>query len=229
VPQRPYREIYDLGCGTGELTQHLSDRFPEARVVGIDISPQMLASSGTYVRPGRLAFEQADIADFDRQADLLFSNAALQWLRDHERLVPRLASLLKPAGVLAVQMPNNFDEPSHRLLEETARNGPWARRLSAWRNFEVWPLERYVDLLLGLGLEVDAWETTYYFVLQGADPVLEWVKGTSLQPVLALLDGDDERHAFLEEYKSRLASAYPSHDYGTVYPFRRCFFVASRA
>lgn len=228
VPERPYREIVDLGCGTGELTRHISDRFPHARVTGLDSSPQMLATSSKFARPGRLEFVQGDMADFDQPTDLIFSNAALHWLRDHSTVMPRLASLLRPGGVLAVQMPSNFQEPSHALLEEVARSGPWAEKLASWRNFDVLPIAAYVEMLLGLGLEVDAWETTYYFVLQGENPILEWVKGTSLQPVLALLDNDVEREGFLREYAARVAEAYPAVAQGTVYPFRRCFFVASR-
>jgi trans-aconitate 2-methyltransferase len=159
--------------------------------------------------------------------DLIFTNAALQWLDHHETLFPRLAGLVKPGGVFACQMPSSFHQPSHLLIEETARNGPWAPKLTGWRKLEVKPLSWYGDLLLSLGLSVDAWETTYHFVLQSDDPVFEWVKGTSLQPVLNLLD-ENESAAFCAEYAAKLRKAYPAHEYGTVYPFTRIFFVASR-
>jgi trans-aconitate 2-methyltransferase len=145
----------------------------------------------------------------------------------HETLFPRLAALVKPGGVFACQMPSSFHQPSHVLMEETARSGPWAPKLTDWRQLQVKELSWYVDLLLGASFSVDAWQTTYHFVLQGDDPVLEWVKGTSLQPILNRLD-EAERAAYCTEYAARLNEAYPSHGYGTVYPFTRIFFVATR-
>jgi trans-aconitate 2-methyltransferase len=124
-------------------------------------------------------------------------------------------------------MPANFQEPSHALLEETARADKWAVRLSRWKQLAVMPLSWYCDLFLGLGFRVDAWQTTYEMVLQGEDAVYEWVKGTSLQPVLNLLTVP-EREEFREEYAAKLRDFYPAKDYGTIYPFTRIFFVASR-
>ncbi len=225
--QLPLRRIVDLGCGTGALTRALADRWPAARVTGLDNSPQMLARAYDQTLPDRLDFVEGDIDAYADAADLIFANAALQWVDDHAALFPRLAGLVKPGGVLAVQMPFSHVLPSHTLLEETVRSGPWAEKLAHWHRFEVQPLTWYVELLLGLGFSVDAWETTYHFVLPGADPVLEWVKGTSLQPILALLD-DGEREAFSSVYAAKLRAAYPPTRHGTVYPFRRIFFVAGR-
>lgn len=227
VPQRPFQSIVDLGCGPGELTVALSDRWPDARVVGIDSSPQMLAKAEAFVRPGRLEFQAGAIEDYAEPADLVFTNAALQWTNDHETLFPRLAGLVKPVGAFAVQMPHSFDQPSHLMLEGIARNGPWAEKLKVWGRMKVKPVAWYAELLMGLGFEVDAWETTYYFVLQGENPVLEWVKGTSLQPILTLLE-PDERTEFTSIYAARLRETYPATPSGTVYPFKRIFFVATR-
>jgi trans-aconitate 2-methyltransferase len=227
VPQRPFRSIVDLGCGAGELTVSLAQRWPEAHVVGLDNSPQMLARSGDHAIPGRLEFVEGDIESYARPADLIFTNAALQWVGDHATIFPRLAALVNPGGAFAVQMPFSHVQRSHELIEETARNGPWASKLSHWRRFQVQPLAWYVELLMGLGFQVDAWETMYYFVLQGHDPVLEWVKGTSLQPILTLLD-EAERSVFTQTYAARLREAYPPTPQGTLYPFRRIFFVATR-
>jgi trans-aconitate 2-methyltransferase len=124
-------------------------------------------------------------------------------------------------------MPFSHVQRSHELIEETARNGPWAAKLASWRRFDVRPLTWYIELLMGLGFEVDAWQTTYYFVLQGEDPVLEWVKGTSLQPVLSALTAD-EQSGFTKTYAARLREAYPPTPRGTVYPFQRIFLVAIR-
>jgi trans-aconitate 2-methyltransferase len=227
VPDRPFREIVDLGCGSGVLTQALSDRWQEAHVVGLDASPEMLAASEKFARPGRLEFVLGDIAAYDKSTDLIFTNAALQWLPDHETLLPRLAALVKPGGVFACQLPSTFTEPSHRHMTETARNGPWAPKLADWQQLAVMPIEWYLEQLLTLGFTVDAWETTYQFILSGEDPVYEWVKGTSLQPILSRLD-EGEREAFRDAYSARLRDAYPTREYGTIYPFRRLFFVASR-
>lgn len=187
----------------------------------------MLAGSNAFMVPGSLEFVEGDISDYCRPADLIFSNAALHWLDDHASLFPRLAGLVAPGGTFAVQMPSNFDQPSHLLMEETAHEGPWAEKLSGWKQLRVEPLSWYVNLLLNLGFTVDAWETVYYFLLQGEDPVLEWVKGTSLQPVLALLE-NGEKSEFSAAYASRLRQAYPASKAGTLFPFKRIFFVANR-
>jgi len=227
VPQRDYREAVDLGCGTGELTRAISTRWPEAHVVGLDSSPAMLARSGAFASPSSLDFAQGDISEYSEPKDLIFSNAALHWVDDHATLFPRLAALVRPGGTFAVQMPSNFDQPSHLLMEETAHDGPWAVKLRDWRQLRVEPLGWYVSLLQDFDFTVDAWETVYYFLLQGQDPVLEWVKGTSLQPILALLD-DREQAGFNAAYAKRLRSAYPPSKAGTLFPFKRIFFVANR-
>ena len=225
VPQGDFRRIVELGCGSGELTVSLAERWPEAQVLGLDNSAQMLDKAWQHQIPGRLEFRNGDITDYDEPADLIFTNAALQWLDNHQMLFPHLTRLLNPGGVLAVQMPYSHVQPSHRLLEDTVRNGPWAKKLEAWHRFRVEPLITYVTLMMGLGCEVDAWETTYHFILQGQDPVLEWVKGTSLQPILTLLD-EGERGQLTAEYAAKLREAYPPAAVGTVYPFQRIFFIA---
>jgi trans-aconitate 2-methyltransferase len=228
VPEGDYRSIVDLGCGPGTLTMSLTQRWPQARVLGVDSSPQMLTEAAAVAIPGRLDFRLEDIAAFDEEQDLLYSNAALQWLGEHESLLTRLAGLVNPRGCLAVQMPSNFYARSHALLTETATDGPWAAKLAkGWRPLSVHDLDWYVRLLLSLGFRVDAWETEYHFVLQGDDPVLEWVKGTALRPVLALLDSDQAK-SFTGEYARRLREAYPKEAHGTVFPFKRIFMVAKR-
>jgi trans-aconitate 2-methyltransferase len=227
IPDRPFQRIVDLGCGNGALTRAIADRWPEAHVLGLDSSPQMLAGAGAYTIEGRLDFIEGDIAAYDQPADLLFSNAALQWLDDHDALFPRLAALVRPGGAFAVQMPDSSSQPSHQLLLETARNGPWTAKLADWSLRSVERLPWYIDLLMRHGFAVDAWETNYFFVLQGEDPVMEWVKGTSMQPILALLD-ETEQQQFCAEYAERLRVAYPPSAGGTVFPFRRIFFVATR-
>ncbi len=227
VPERAYQHIVDLGSGTGELTKSLSERWTGSMVLGVDNSPEMVEQAKKSTQAGWLEFQLSDINDFDEPADLIFSNAALQWVDNHDNLFPRLASLVKPGGVLAVQMPASFDQPSHVLLEKTARSGPWANKLADWYKLQIRPLRWYVDLLMGVGMEVNAWETEYLFVLRGPNPVLEWVKGTSMQPILSLLD-QAEQAEFSEAYGAALRDAYPTRDDCTIYPFKRIFFVASR-
>jgi trans-aconitate 2-methyltransferase len=226
------RAIADLGCGPGNLTAGLLERWPQARVWGMDSSREMLESARPLGRAGRLEFVQADLRTWvsPEPLDVLVSNAALQWVPDHAHLIPRLAGLVAPGGWLAVQMPGNFDAPLHTILREVCASARWAGQLSRLndepRARET--LRWYTEVLIQLGFSVDAWETTYLHVLHGQNPVLEWIKGTALRPILAALEAQDQP-AFLEEYGSRLLEAYPATPSGTILPFRRVFFVAERA
>jgi trans-aconitate 2-methyltransferase len=230
VPDGPVASVVDLGCGTGELTRLLLDRWPAAFVLGIDNSAAMLAAARPRALAGRLAFEAGDAGRFQpaTPVDRLISNAVLHWVPDHDALIPRLAGAVAPGGVLAVQMPANFDAPSHQLMRAVAADGPWAPKLARVIAAEpVRPLGFYVETLCGLGLAVDGWETTYLHQLAGPDPVLGWVRGTALRPVLDALD-PDESAAFVARYGAELRAAYPPGRHGTLFPFRRIFFVARR-
>lgn len=230
IPNAAIRSVVDLGCGTGELTRALAERWPGAVVLGLDNSPEMLTAARPRAIPGRLQFEPGDAGRFHPAApvDCLVANAVLQWLPDHDTLIPALAAMLAPDGTLAVQMPANFDAPSHTLLRTVASNGPWADRLRATLRAEpVQPLPVYTDLLLRLGLHVEAWETTYHHLLDGEDAVLNWVRGTALRPVLGVLE-PSERADFEARYGAALRAAYPRTAHGTWFPFRRIFFVARR-
>ena len=221
--------VADLGCGPGNLTAALADRWPAAEVVGVDNSPEMIdAARATARSRDRLSFALADIRDWrpDRKADVLLSNAVLQWVPGHLDLVRQWPGLLAPGGWLAFQLPGNFDQPTHAILLDLVRSARWAPLLAgvALNRQARGPAED-LDLLARAGCSVDAWETTYLHVLQGRDPVVEWYRGTGLRPVLAALDpGQAER--FVAEYAERVAEAYPAAPYGTVLPFRRVFVVA---
>ena len=188
----------------------------------------MLGRAADHAAPGRLDFVAGDIASWRPEAavDVLFSNAALQWVDGHLDLLGPLASTLAPGGWLAFQVPGNFGAPSHTLLADLRRSARWRDQLGdgAVRLGSHDPAV-YLDRLARLGARVDAWETTYLHVLSGDDPVLEWVKGTALRPVLAQLDEADAGE-FLAEYGALLREAYPRRDYGTVLEFRRIFVVA---
>ena len=224
------RRVIDLGCGTGEITLALKERWPEAEVSGLDSAPAMLEKARSL--GGKVAWVEGDIAAWvaDRAFDLVFSNAALQWVDGHETLFARLMGALAEGGVLAVQMPRNFGAPSHRIMRETAAEGPWRARLGGILRAEpVLPPERYYDLLAPHASTLDLWETEYLHILEGETPVLDWVKGTGLRPVLDALTEPEERARFVARYQSRLAEAYPRRSDGkTLFPFRRLFLVAKR-
>jgi trans-aconitate 2-methyltransferase len=177
-------------------------------------------------------FSVGDLAEWvpDRPVDVIFSNAALQWVPGHQRLLSRWVEALAPGGRLAFSMPGNFDGPSHRILRELCESPRWRDRLGKVnRHNIVGDPADYFELLSDLGCDVDAWETTYLQVLHGADPVLEWMKGTALRPALDALPDEGEREEFLAELTTLLRDAYPPGTHGTLFPFRRIFVVAGRS
>ena len=224
--------VVDLGCGDGSATATLAQRWPDARVSGVDSSPAMLAAAAALAVPGRLEFAAADVRDWRPAGpvDVLVSNAVLHWVPGHPELLGRWAGDLAPGGWLAVQVPGNQSAPTHALLADLVAAPRWAARLAPG---EDTALDRdavldpvgYLDVLTAAGLAADAWETTYLHVLTGTDPVLRWVSGTVLRPVLARLSGGDADE-FTAEYADALRAAYPVRPDGTtVLPFRRVFAV----
>ncbi|MEU6993243.1 trans-aconitate 2-methyltransferase [Streptomyces sp. NPDC046465] len=234
---RPPR-IADLGCGPGNATRLLAERWPTAHITGFDSSPEMLARAAQLAGPtaggGRLDFAPADATDWTPAPatyDLILSNATLQWVPDHPDSFPAWTDALTPGGTFAFQVPGNFDAPSHVLMRELAGAERWRERLGdRLRHADaVLTPGEYLARLAELGCEVDAWETTYQHLLPGEDPVLDWVKGTGLRPVLtALADDPEATEAFLAEYRALLREAYPGTAHGTVFPFRRVFAVARK-
>lgn len=220
--------VVDLGCGDGALTATLLERWPAARVVGVDSSAEMLAAAPPV--PG-LVLEQGDLRDWTPagRVDVVVTNAALQWVPGHLELLPRYAGWLAPGGELALQVPGNVAAPSHVLLARLRTSPRWRDRVGegADRALAVPPPEAYLAALLDVGLAAEVWETTYLHLLTGPDPVLAWTRGTALRPVLAAL-GPDEQDAFTAEYAALLREAYPPGPHGTVFPFRRLFAVARR-
>jgi trans-aconitate 2-methyltransferase len=224
------REIWDLGCGAGEHAAVLKRRHPGAEVHGLDSSPEMLAEA--RARSDTVDWVLADIAAFDppKPPDLIFTNAALHWLPDHDALFPRLVGTLAPGGVFACQMPMSFETSWHVAMRETAADGPWAGRLEGVRGVrQVGRPETYYDWLEPHASDVDIWSTVYLHVLEGEDPVVDWMRGTGLRPFLQALDGPDEEAAFLDAYRARLAKLFPRRADGTtLLPFPRLFIVARR-
>ncbi|MEO7060779.1 MAG: methyltransferase domain-containing protein [Lapillicoccus sp.] len=232
--------VVDLGCGDGPLTLGLANRWPGARVVGVDSSPQMLARARELDTEGRVEWLEARVEDWDPATlggpiDVLTTNATLQWVPGHLDLIARWVAALAPGGWYAMQVPANFAASSHVLMREVAARQPRAADLAPGlrRADAVEPVAAYLRLLTGLGLVTDAWETTYQQVLDPAgtqrSPVLEWVRATGLRPVLDVLTGEAERQAFLDDYVTELDRAYPREPFGVVFPFSRIFAVGRKA
>jgi trans-aconitate 2-methyltransferase len=231
VPLEKVTLAYDLGCGPGNSTELVVARYPQAQVIGVDSSPAMLDDARKRL-PGT-RFEKGDLESWMPQGeapDLLFANAVFQWVPRHQEVLRRLMSALAPGGVLAVQMPDNLDEPSHALMRETASSGPFAERLenAAAARGRLPDPESYYDLLKPLSATVDVWHCIYNHVLDGPEAIVEWVKSTGLRPFLDALR-PEERPQFLESYRARLAKAYkPRVDGKVLLRFPRLFVVAQR-
>jgi trans-aconitate 2-methyltransferase len=223
--------VYDLGCGPGNSSELLIHRYPNARVVGLDTSDAMLAHA--RVRAPQAKFFKQDIADWapkDRP-DLIFANAALQFLPDHDKLFPRLMSYLVPGGALAAQMPNIARESSHALMRMVAAEGPWSSRLVPIAKTQplIAGYEDYYDWLRPYASQVDVWMTTYVHPVDGPQSIADWFAGSTLQPFLERL-GDEERCEFLGRYRAGLKDAYPVQPDGqTLFAYPRLFIVATKA
>ena len=225
------REIWDLGCGTGQHAALLKRRHPEANVHGMDSSAAMLDQARAL--SDDVDWSLGDIATWapDRPVDLIFANASLQWAPDHAALFRRLIEALAPGGVLAVQMPLSWDTLHHRLMRETVAEEPWVSRFAdVTARVQVMSPEAYYDVLAPLCDDVDIWSTTYLHVLEGENAVLEWMKGTALRPYLTAMDGDPEAQgAFLAALGGRLSAAFSRRaDGATLLPFPRLFLVGRR-
>ncbi|MGB8275611.1 MAG: methyltransferase domain-containing protein [Alphaproteobacteria bacterium] len=227
------RTVIDLGCGPGNSTEVLARRWPEAEIAGLDGSPDMIEAA-TAALPGR-RFAVRDIAEWAAQPDgggpydLVFSNAALQWVEDHTSLFPRLFSRVTAQGALAVQMPANFNHPVRRLMGEIAQRPAWRQSFAHAlpRNAHAHEPVFYYDLLAPLASRVDLWTTDYIHVLPGPEAVGEWFKGTALRPFLDLLKNEAERTRFVADYVAEIGPHFPRRTDGNVlFPFRRMFVIA---
>ena len=227
IPMQHPQTVVDLGRGTGNVTRLLRNRWPQARITGVNGSPQMLAEARTT--ESDIGWEQLDVASWNppEKFDLVFSNAALHWLHDHPALFARISERVATGGVLAVQMPRNFSAPSHTLMHALASTPPWRDSLAPLlRPQPVLSPKDYYALLAPRARTLDIWETEYLQILEGENPVAEWTKGTWLAPLLAAL-GPGMRSEFEAEYRRRVAAAYPRQTDGkTLFPFRRLFIVA---
>lgn len=228
------RLIYDIGTGRGQIARLMADRWSQAEVIGTDTSADMLREAAAV--SSRVRWIEHDVREWDPPIapDVIYSNAVLHWVPDHDEVIVRLVESLRPGGVLAIQMPLSWAEPSHRIMRDALAAGDEGRSIeieglmARLRKRPVAEPEHYHELLRTACREVNVWRTVYYQQLQGEDAVLEWVKGTALRPVLGSLD-DLERSRFIGSYRSRLREAYPpAADGTTLYPFPRVFIVGNR-
>jgi trans-aconitate 2-methyltransferase len=221
------RRVVDLGCGPGHLTALLAARWPHAHIDALDSSADMVAAALSR----GIAARQADVVDWVPQpdADVVVTNAVLQWVPSHQRLLTRWMAALPAGAWLAVQVPGNFSAPSHTLAREVVASRPrWRDRVTLRDDQAVSDPAVYAQLLTAAGAQVDAWETTYQQRLTGEDPVLTWMSGTALRPVADGLDAD-EYAEFRAVLADRLREAYPpAPDGATWFPFRRIFAVAHK-
>ena len=226
--------VIDLGCGPGNSTAVLMERWPESQIAGLDSSAQMIKSARkSYPKQ---TWVLGDInswnSDGKERFDVVFSNAALQWAEDHAALFPRLMRAVNPGGALAIQVPGNFDATAHRLMREIAAEPVWKVRFppGGVREWHVHDLPFYYDVLSPCTDHLDLWETEYIHIMPSAQAILEWYKGTGLRPFLDALKFDDHRSEFLHSYLQKLTTAYPPQADGKVlFPFRRLFIVAYAA
>ena len=220
--------VVDLGCGPGNLTALLADRWPGADITGVDSSAEMIEAAREVEG---VRWEVADLRDWARAdlpapVDVLISNATLQWLPDHLEVLPRLLERVAPGGWFAFQVPGNFGEPSHTLRSDIADRAPYAQHVHDVAVPASHEPADYLRVLHDLGCEVDVWETTYFHVLTGDDPVFDWVSGTGARPTIQALP-EGLRANFADEFRALLREAYPADPTGrVVMPFRRIFAVA---
>ncbi len=223
------KTIVDLGCGPGNVTAVLGEKYPQSQITGVDSSKEMLMKAAEIEG---VDWQEADISSWKPAAplSLIFSNAALHWVRDHADLLPQLMSFLEPGGQLAIQVPYNQSSPSHSSIVDTVTSGPWETKLTPLLDDnQVEKPSFYYDLLTPLSTSLSIWQSEYLHVLEGENPVVEWTRGTALKGFLDALEDERERAAFLAQYSRRTAQAYPKQSNGkTLLPFRRLFMVAKR-
>ncbi|CAN5279180.1 methyltransferase domain-containing protein [soil metagenome] len=222
--------IIDLGCGPGHLMPILRSRWSTASIVGVDSSPEMIARASSETDDPAITFVRADIATWRAEpVDLVISNAALQWVPGHLALISHLAEMVKPGGAFAFQVPHNYAMASHVTIRNVATREPYARYVAAVASDRDRSIDAatYLQAFDPQQWRVDAWETTYLHVLQGEDPVFDWVAGSRARPVIQALP-EELRNAFEDDLKAALREAYPAGPHGTIFPFRRVFVVAVR-
>ncbi len=223
------RKIMDLGCGPGNSTRVLAERFPDSKILGIDNSADMIAQAQTNCP--ECEFQLLGVSPavpLTGKYDLIFSNACIQWIPDHKKLIPNLFSALSEDGVLAIQVPETRNMPMYKILSAMYSHPKWAQKFAGIREFYTLELEEYYDLLARISPAFSIWESTYIHCIDGIDGLIEWYRGSGLRPYLAVLD-EAEQMEFIQEVKTRLREFYPLRADGTLLMrFPRLFFTLAR-
>jgi trans-aconitate 2-methyltransferase len=228
APLARARKAVDVGCGPGNSTELIAERFPDADILGLDTSPAMLDEARKRLPKLRFAVVDANVWTPEADVDLVYANATYQWIPGHLEQLPRVLRALRPGAVLAVQMPDNLAEPTHRLMREVADAGPWAERLKGAARDPLPPARVYYEALRPHAARLDIWRTAYNHLLADAAAIVEFIRSTGLRPFLDPLS-EDERQAFLAAYTAKIAAAYPPlADGGVLLQFPRLFLVAQR-
>jgi trans-aconitate 2-methyltransferase len=223
---RPGLSVLDLGCGTGTLTAELAELLPDSNVLGIDTSPEMLQKASNIAREG-LRFERTSIEDISGSWDLIFSNSAIHWVTDHHSLIPRLWSMLRAEGQLALQFPSSHRNKGHIAIRDTAAESPFSEAMDGWEwKFPVLDIEAYAKILFNLGgRDFTLFDKVYPHVLTDANEAYEWLSGTTILPYLERLPMD--LHAsFIERLRDKLWSIWPGGP--LLFPFRRILLSAQK-
>jgi trans-aconitate 2-methyltransferase len=220
--------IIDIGCGPGNSTALLRQRWPEASIIGLDNSPEMLAAARQAYPSEQWLLADAATWQADLPFDLVFSNAALQWLPDHETLFPQLLAQVAPGGALAVQLPAHYDSPLHQVTFEVAQAPAWRHLMDRPRQaLTHHPAAFYYRALRPHAAQLDIWETEYYHIVENPQAIVTWFRGTGLRPFLEALESDEQRLQFEQQVLEGYTHAYPSQPDGYVlFPFRRLFMIA---
>ena len=222
--------IIDIGCGPGNSTRVLRERWPQARITGLDSSPEMIAKAKTAFPQGDWALADAAAWETDQRYDLVFSNATLQWIPNHEALVGKLFSLVRGGGALAVQVPANNNSPLYHAVHEVAARAAWRQATAGCAELMTYhDAGYYYDLLSARAGRIDLWQTTYYHVMADHQGLIDWYAGTGLRPYLERLASEADRQAFQQQVLAACREQYPLQRDGRIlFPFRRLFFVAYR-
>lgn len=224
------REIIDLGCGPGNSTRVLKDRFPNARIIGADYSENMIAKARED-NPD-LEFMQldlnGDISEYNGKFDVVFSNACFQWLQNHHELIPRVFKLLRSGGTLAVQIPMNCDEPIHKIIQRISESEKWSEKFPEKRIFGTLMQSEYFDILSGLTDVFELWQTIYCHRMPSIESIIEWYRSTGMRTYLACLSESDGAE-FIADVSAELEREYPKQKNGEIiFRFPRFFFIANK-